>query len=106
VRGTTLAPGQDGTVAIRFPRALPNGPWKIDITLTSGTVEHSVAARISFPDPEETGQPGTPLGVSWWVTAGAILLLLGLLVLGVLALLARRSGRSARAGPASPASVR
>jgi hypothetical protein len=103
VRGTTLAPGQDGTVAIRFPRTLPNGPWKIEITLTSGSVEHSVTARISFPDPEETGKPGTLLGVSWWVTVGAILLLLGL---GALALLARRSRRSAaRAGRTPSASV-
>lgn len=95
VRGTTLAPGQEGTVAIRFPRNLPIGPWKIEITLTSGAVEHSVTARISFPDPEETGQTGTLLGLSWWVTVGAILLLIGLLVLGTLALLARRSRRSA-----------
>jgi hypothetical protein len=100
VRGTTLAPRQEGTVAIRFPRELPNGPWKIEITLTSGTVEHSVTARISFPDPEQAGQPGTPLGVSWWVTVGAILLALGLLVLGALALLARRSRRDPRHAPA------
>jgi hypothetical protein len=105
-RGTTLAPGQEGTVAIRFPRELPNGPWKIEITLTNGTVEHSVTARISFPDPEETGQPATLLGLSWWVTVCAILLLVGLLVLGVLALLARRSRRSAaRAGLTPPTSV-
>ena len=97
VRGTTLAPGQEGTVAIRFPRTLPNGPWKIEITLTSGAVSHSVAARISFPDADERGQPGTLLGLSWWGTVGAILLLVGLLVLGALAPVARRSRRSASA---------
>ncbi|MEU6076950.1 hypothetical protein [Micromonospora sp. NPDC047074] len=54
VDGTTLAAGQTGTVAIAINRRLDNGPWKAELTLTSGLVSRTAATTITFPDP---GQP-------------------------------------------------
>jgi hypothetical protein len=55
----TLGLEATGTVIVQFPRALPNGPWKVELTLKSGLVSHSVTAEITFPDPGRTGKPGT-----------------------------------------------
>jgi hypothetical protein len=89
---TTLAPGETGTVTVLFPRALPNGPWKIVLDLKSGMVSHSITAEITFPDPGKTGHAGKIL--TWmsnpWILAGGVLLI-SLALLGLLAFLARRS---------------
>jgi hypothetical protein len=88
----TLAPGETGTVIVLFPRALPNGPWTVLLVLRSGTVSHSLTARITFPDPGKVGHPGkimTWMSNPWILGGGA--LLIALLVLGFLAFLARRS---------------
>lgn len=41
----TLAPDATGTVIVQFPRVLPNGPWKVELTLRSGMVDQ-LAARV------------------------------------------------------------
>jgi hypothetical protein len=94
-KNATLAPGATGTIVVQFPPALPNGPWKVELKLSSGMVHHSVTAGITFPDPGHVGKPGTVL--TWvsnpWVITGG-LLALGLIVLVPLGLVARRSRRS------------
>jgi hypothetical protein len=86
----TLAPDTTGTVVMQFPETLPNGPWKVKLTLKSGLVSHSVTALITFPDPGATGRSGTvmsrmssPLVIS----TGSLLVLL---LFGALALMVRR----------------
>jgi hypothetical protein len=89
---TTLAPGETGTVTVLFPRALPNGPWKVALDLKSGMVSHSITAEITFPDPGKTGHAGkilTWMSNPWILGGGALLIALALL--GFLAFLARRS---------------
>jgi hypothetical protein len=94
-QGTTVALGGDGTVQVCFPRELPNGPWKIDITLQSGVITHTASSQVTFPDAGKTGK------AMIFSTVGTIPLVAGaalaaaLAVLGALALLSRRSSRKA-----------
>lgn len=48
--GRTLAPGQVEPVQVRLDPELPDGPWQARLTLSSGLVERTAQARISFPD--------------------------------------------------------
>ncbi|MGW4462446.1 hypothetical protein [Micromonospora sp. NPDC004704] len=93
VAGTTLAPGESGTVLAAFPREIPNGPWQIDINLESGLVKESTSGRITFPDPGKVGKPSSPLSrfdSPWVLAAGS---LAGLILIAVLVFLIRRSRR-------------
>ena len=96
VKGTTLAPRSSGSVVVGFPRELPNGPWKVDVNLASGSVKQTASGRITFPDP---GQPGKA-SESWsgvrtaWMIAGGSLGL-GLILVAGLAFVALRSRRKA-----------
>lgn len=47
-RGTTLAPGQQGSVSILLGRDLPDGPWKFSLTLESGRIEHTRTGTLTF----------------------------------------------------------
>ncbi|MGX7669455.1 hypothetical protein [Plantactinospora sp. DSM 117369] len=94
IEGTTLAPGTSGTVGVRFPRELPNGPWKIDIELASGTVRQTGTGRITFPDPGEVGEPSSlfgPLRTPWGILGSS--LVAGVVVAGGLFVVARRAHR-------------
>ncbi|MFK3985319.1 hypothetical protein ACI2K4_33710 [Micromonospora sp. NPDC050397] len=95
LEGTTLAPGESGTVVAVLPRELPNGPWQIAVELESGLVRETATTRITFPDPGRPGQPGSPLSrleSPWLLTAGA--LAITMIVVLVLALSRRRSRRN------------
>ncbi|WP_199853317.1 hypothetical protein [Plantactinospora sp. BC1] len=97
IEGTTLGPGASGTVGVRFPRELPNGPWKVDIALQSGTVRQTGTGRITFPDPGGVGEPSTlfgPLRTPWGILGSS--LLAGLLVAGGLLVVTRRAHRRRR----------
>jgi hypothetical protein len=78
VTGTTLGPGQSGTVTVRFPRALPNGPWTIRVELTSGATRADVTEHITFPDPGVAGEPGSLLTNPWLLAGVAVLAIAGL----------------------------
>jgi hypothetical protein len=96
VKGTTLAPGESGTVTVTFPNELPNGPWRIEVHLESGIVKRSATAKIKFPNPGEVGEASSPfslLGTPWAITGAS--LGIGLVVIAGVALLARRSRRAA-----------
>jgi hypothetical protein len=92
VQDPTLAPGQSGTVVVRFPGELPNGPWKIDVALASGLVRHTATGTVTFPDPGEVGRPSNlfaPLGTRRGLIGAS--LMVGLLSVAALAIAARRS---------------
>jgi hypothetical protein len=92
VQGTTLAPGQSGTVVARFPREIPNGPWKIDVALASGLVRHTATGTVTFPDPGEVGRSSNlfaPLGTRWGLIGSS--LMLGAITVAALAVTAHRS---------------
>jgi hypothetical protein len=91
VKGTTLAPNQAGSVTVRFPADLPDGPWKAVIDLESGLVRHSATGHIKFPKPGHVGTTGGLLSglTNPWSLAG-ISLVGVLLTAGVLAVLTRR----------------
>ncbi|GAA3737312.1 hypothetical protein GCM10022225_20150 [Plantactinospora mayteni] len=99
VQGTTLGLGETGTVTVRFPRELPNGPWKIDIALESGTVRQNATGEVTFPDPGEVGKPSrlfAPLATPWGILGTS--LASGLVIAGVLFVVARRIRQRRRVG--------
>ncbi|ROO52054.1 hypothetical protein EDC02_6953 [Micromonospora sp. Llam0] len=98
VQGTTLLPGETGSVLVELPGDLPDGPWAVTVRLRSGTVAHEATGRLTFPGPGEVGVPASIL--SGILTAPTMMggsLVLGLLVLGGLAMVARRVRSGARA---------
>ncbi|WP_285683879.1 hypothetical protein [Actinoplanes sp. NBRC 103695] len=94
----TLGPDVTGTVIVQFPQALPNGPWKVDLTLKSGLVSHSVTATITFPDPGKTGKRGTIMSklTGPWTLAGGSLMT-GLILLALFSLTRRHRRKSREA---------
>ncbi|MGH3382614.1 MAG: hypothetical protein ACRDP6_48585 [Actinoallomurus sp.] len=57
--GTTLAPGQSGSVTTVLGQPVPAGPWQAHLTLYSGKVKRSADATITFPA-ADTGRPARP----------------------------------------------
>ncbi|MGW1058203.1 hypothetical protein [Micromonospora rubida] len=97
---TTLAPGEPGKVTASLPDNLADGPWKVRVSLTSGTVKHSAAGTITFPRAGEPGQPSRLSGVSNnWPTVGGALAVASAAVLTGLVWAARRSRRMSAAAP-------
>jgi hypothetical protein len=92
VKGTALAPGESGVVTALFPNELPNGPWRIEVSLESGMVKHSATAKIKFPNPGGLGEASSPFAQlrSPWAMAGGSVAV-GLVFVAGLAFLSRRS---------------
>lgn len=66
--GTTLGVGFAAPVSVSLDKQLPNGPWTARLTLSSGMIERTVTAKITFPvagigSPVELGSPDTPTSV-------------------------------------------
>jgi hypothetical protein len=97
--GVTLAPGDASPVTVLLDRQVPDGPWQADLTLTSGLLEQTTKATLTFPTSEGSlDATAARSGFPWWLAA--ICSGTGLLLV-VLALLLRRK-RSRRSEPASP----
>ncbi|GAA5769018.1 hypothetical protein [Streptosporangium roseum] len=47
--GVTLAPGAAAPVTVTLDRRIPDGPWKVELTLMSGMVKRTVSATVTFP---------------------------------------------------------
>ena len=90
--GTTLGLGTTATVLVPLDARLPDGPWKVTVTLSSGTTKRSVAATLTFPAAPGTGPAvvTAPDGVPWWPFVALAAVLLAAVVL---LLRARRSRR-------------
>ncbi|MET8231083.1 hypothetical protein ABZS77_10445 [Micromonospora sp. NPDC005298] len=91
-QGVTLPPGGSGQVVARLPTELPNGPWKAEVTLESGTVKRGATVRIAFPDPGQAGRRGSVVSglLTGWTGGAAVAALLLLTTLGVLLRRSRR----------------
>ena len=95
--GTTLGPGDTGTVTVVLDRLVPAGPWKVRLTLRSGLVEHTAAARLTFPAVGQTVEVSEVGGRHWLPPLVALVLLLS-----SGALLVRRHLRLARSDGQPP----
>jgi hypothetical protein len=47
--GTVLAPGVSEPVTVGLTAGLPRGPWRVDLSLSSGSLQRSTSATITFP---------------------------------------------------------
>ena len=87
---STLAPGQAGVVTIAFPAEIPDGPWTVDVELSSGKVQNAVSATITFPAPGQVATGNVSSATPWWQIAGAGVAGL-LILLGIVALVLRKA---------------
>jgi hypothetical protein len=56
--GTTLAPGDSAPARVQLDPSLPDGPWDATITISSGRLEHTAEATLTFPsEPGEAAEP-------------------------------------------------
>ena len=97
--GTTLLPGHTGRVKTLLDKRLPNGPWKVRLTLRSGSVERTVTATVSFPAAGMMGIPSVP---STWIQEHLLLVACLAVALGAVAVLAVRRRLRRRGGAAGP----
>lgn len=85
----TLALGSSTPVTIVLDPQLPAGPWDATVTLSSGPVERSAQATITFPDAGATETVGAETVESGWLLpalAGLAVLVLLSIVVGLLLL--------------------
>jgi len=96
-QSTTLGLDQTAPVTMPLNKALPRGPWRARITVTSGLDERTEQATVTFPVAAgaATPVPVENVGIPWWVLAQAVVLLLALL-LAILAVVLRRRSRHLR----------
>jgi hypothetical protein len=79
--GTTLGLRQTEPVTVKLDKQLPNGPWRMHLSVTSGLLTEHARATLTFPE-SGTGQTVTVSdGTSawWWGGAGMVVLTLALL---------------------------
>src|SRR5262249_55189261 len=55
--GITLPMSGTGSVTVKLPADVPNGPWVATVELASGRVRHTAKATITLPHPG--GEPRT-----------------------------------------------
>jgi hypothetical protein len=93
--GTLLAPGASEPVAVQLGSELPRGPWRADLGITSGTLERSAVATITFPRHNGTVRspraPGRPT-----LTLAVVALLVVAVMTALALLISRRLGRRRR----------
>ncbi len=96
--GTTVAPGQSGTVVFEIADAIADGPWDAVVALHSGLVTGGGEARLTFSaqasDVVTAPVPAPSAGPLRWEIAIAVLVLAAV---GTLLLLRRR--KQARTSP-------
>jgi len=92
--GTTLGIGDTAPVSVLLDEALPNGPWRAHLTVTSGLEKRTAEATITFPETVGTA-PAVPVedsdGTPGWLIGGGLALLL--LLAGLMVILASRRRR-------------
>ena len=81
--GTTLGPGQSGSVRVPLDPAVPAGPWRVRVTLRSGAARGSASSTATFP-----ARPGSAAEVPATAATAAATERTPLAVGGVLLLLA------------------
>jgi hypothetical protein len=58
--GRTIEPGGTAQVSVLLDQNLPVGPWKVELTLTSGLINRTATAVITFPSAPGIGEPVVP----------------------------------------------
>lgn len=58
--GKTIEPGGTAQVSVLLDRSLPDGPWKTELSLTSGLINRTATAVITFPSSPGVGEPVVP----------------------------------------------
>ena len=92
--GAVLAPGVSEPVTVGLTSGLPRGPWRVDLSLSSGSLQRSANATITFPRNVGSVNVTTPSGFPTLVVLIAAVLLLLLLAALALMTFRRRSHRS------------
>lgn len=95
--GTTLAPGDSGSVRAVIPHSVDDGRWHVTLDLTSGELTRSFTGDVTITSDRAVTTPiesGLPLPAALALGAGILALVLG----GFAALVAirRRTGKSGR----------
>jgi hypothetical protein len=83
--GAALGPGASEPATVRLDGRLPRGPWRAQLRLTSGPLQRTTAAMITFPRRAAAAQPSTSAGGSSGRrrVAEILLVLLALLALAL-----------------------
>lgn len=72
--GTTLAPGDAGSVTVPLNEQLPNGPWRARVRLESGLTKRTAEATITFPITTGTAETvKAETGLSYYPIAALII---------------------------------
>ena len=87
--GPILAPHSAELVSVRIDAALPRGPWRAELSLTSGLIHRSAVATITFPFYTGVAKGDSPLTLVTLV----LLVLLMIIALALLVLFGHRSRR-------------
>ncbi len=77
--GTTLALGDTAPVTVLLDKSLPDGPWKVELKLTSGLIERTVSGTLTFPPPDHIGAAMAPDRSGGWARLPSSALGLGLI---------------------------
>ncbi|MGW1494713.1 COG1470 family protein [Streptomyces sp. NPDC002402] len=94
--GTTLAPGDTGTVAVTLDNRLPAGPWRAHLTLVSGLVKHTLTSPLTLPTGSgDTAGWGAALIPTHW-PGGLLAGLLATALAALILVLVLRAGRRAK----------
>ena len=101
--GTLLAPGASEPVAVQLGSELPRGPWRADLGITSGSLERSAVATITFPRGNGGAKSPRAPGLSTLALVAAALFVVAVMV--ALALLLSRHRRTVTVTAAAPAAA-
>lgn len=73
--GTTIAVGETEAVTVVLDSQVPAGPWDATVTLSSGLLERSATATITFPESGSAPPVSTSSTLVWLVLAGLLVAL-------------------------------
>lgn len=96
--GTTVGTGAEAGVEVLLDAQLPDGPWDAELVLSSGRVERTATASITFPGAAGGVSEPAPAVTTGGARGPAVVLAFGLLFLMVLALLVLLQLRRRRIG--------
>jgi hypothetical protein len=91
--GAVLAPGGSEPVTVGLSPGLPRGPWRVMLSLSSGSLRRSANATITFPSDAGAVTTSTTSGFPVSIVLMAILFLLVLLAALALMTFRRRADR-------------
>jgi hypothetical protein len=93
--GAGLAPGDSEILTVPLDESVPRGPWRADLTLTSGLIHRAAGATITFPAVAQ--KPPSGAVAQEGADRMMLVILLGLLaVAGVALWLSRHTHRGTR----------